>query len=560
MDLELLRDNPFFLDDEAVSWVLKTKGSLSLKEKIGQIFIPICVDYGKDNLQRILRYRPGGIHQFLRADLKTLRSTTETLQKSTSIPLLMTADIEFNISNILLEGTRLPMELGVAATGDVAMARRMGIVAGREGRYCGFNWSFTPSVDISYNLQSPVAGNFSFGDSPDTVIEMATEYIKGMQSQGIAACAKHWPGDGMDDRDHHLVTSRNPMDMKQWRKTYGKVYQGVINAGVKTIMSTHITLPAYYREKNSKITADKIFPGSISKELNLDLLRKEFGFNGLIVSDATSMAGLTSQGRRSQIVPMVVENGCDVFLFSVDDDLDHAFLMKGAESGLLSVERLEDAVTRVLALKASLGLHKHQKEGAFIPPDSEKKSYIRSKDHIAWETEIAEKSITLVKDTQHLLPLTPEKHRKILFINGMIKDPEASGPPLLIPALLEDAGFELSEYNEDTFVDPDIFDVILYLAANQPGYFKGNYRISWDEMQRGYAKGMSRYWHLIPTLFISMGNPYHLYEIPRCKTYINAYSPIEPVQRALVDVILGKKPFLGQSPVDAFCGLEEARY
>jgi len=559
MDLDMMRGNPFFLDDEAVSWVQETKSSMTLREKIGQVFIPICTDYSEKNIQRLLHYKPGGIHQFLGTDPETLRETTKILQKNTSIPLLMTADIEFNIANMLPQGTRLPMQLGVAATGDVAMARRMGIIAGREGRYCGFNWSFTPSVDISYNLQSPVAGNFSFGDSPENVTAMATEFIKGMQSQGVAACAKHWPGDGMDDRDHHLVTSRNPMDMKQWRKTYGKVYQAVIDAGVRTIMSTHITLPAYYREKYPKITADRIFPGSISKELNLDLLRKELGFDGLIVSDATSMAGLTSQGRRSEIVPLVIENGCDVFLFSIDDDLDHAFLMKGAESGLLSMERLEDAVTRVLALKASLGLHKEQKEGDFLPPDSEKKSYIRSKDHIAWETEIAEKSITLVKDTQHLLPLTPEKHRKILFINGMIKDPEDSGPPLLIPALLEDAGFEVSEYGEETFVDPDIFDVILYLAANQPGYFKGSYRINWNKMQQGYAKGMSRYWHLISTIFISMGNPYHLYEIPRCKTYINAYSPIEPVQRALVDAILGKKPFLGQSPVDPFCGLEEAR-
>ena len=140
MDLDMMRGNPFHLDSEAVSWVQKTKDSMTLREKIGQIFIPICADYSRENIQRLLRYKPGGIHQFLRTDLKKLRSTTETLQKSTSIPLLMTADIEFNISNMLSSGTHLPMELGVAATGDVAMARRMGIIAGREGRYCGFNW------------------------------------------------------------------------------------------------------------------------------------------------------------------------------------------------------------------------------------------------------------------------------------------------------------------------------------------------------------------------------------------------------------------------------------
>jgi beta-N-acetylhexosaminidase len=324
-------------------------------------------------------------------------------------------------------------------------------------------------------------------------------------------------------------------------------------------MSAHITLPAYYREKDPYISADKIMPASTSKELNMELLRGELGFNGLIVSDATSMAGLTSLGRREHIVPMVIECGCDVFLFSVDDDLDLALLMKGAESGILSKERLEDAVTRILALKASLGLHKNRKEGDFIPSETERKTCFRSKEHVAWELEMAEKSITLVKDTQHLLPLMPEKHRRILLIHGMNRDAIDSGPSLIIPSLLEDSGFEVSEYQEDTFVDPDIFDVVLYLAAKQSGYCKGNCRIDWDELHWGQARTMNRYWHIIPTLFISMGNPYHLYEVPRCKTYINAYSPIEPVQRALVDALLGRKPFVGQNPVDPFCGLEEAR-
>lgn len=559
MDLDLLRGNPFFLDDEAVSWVLKTKESLSLKEKIGQVFIPICVNFGKENLKRILRYKPGGVHRFLHEDGKTLRSAAEFLQKNSSIPLLMTTDFEFNCFNSLPEGTHLPTQLGVAATGDTAMARRMGVVAGREGRYCGFNCSFTPSVDISYNFQNPVVGNLSFGDSPEMVTTMAVEYIKGMQSQeGMAAGAKHWPGDGIDDRDQHLVTARNSMGMKRWRGTYGKVYQTIIDAGVKIVMSAHITLPAYYREKNAETGADKILPASISKELNLELLRGELGFNGLIVSDATSMAGLTSLGRREHIVPMVIESGCDVFLFSVDDDLDLALLMKGAESGLLSTERLEDAVTRVLALKASLGLHRQQKEGTFLTPDSERTSYFRTKEHTVWESEIAERSITLVKDTQQLLPLTPERHRKVLMIHGMKRDVADFGLPLIIPSLLEDEGFEVTEYREDTFVDPDIFDLVLYLAAKQSGFCRGSYRIDWEDLQRGQARAMNRYWHIIPTLFISMGNPYHLYEVPRCKTYINAYSPIEPVQRVLVDALLGKKPFSGRSPVDPFCGLEES--
>jgi beta-N-acetylhexosaminidase len=558
MDLDLLKSKPFYLDDEAVSWVHKTKKNLTLKEKIGQIFIPFCDDHGKENLKRLLHYKAGGIHSLLREGCETLRSTADYLQKRSSIPLLMTADMEFNPLNSLPEGTHLPSQLGIAATGDFAMARKMGMIAGREARYCGLNWSFTPSVDISRNFRNPIAGDLSFGNNPDTVAAMGTEYIKGLQSQGMAACAKHWPGDGIDDRDQHLVTTRNSMNMTEWRESFGRVYQAVIDAGVKTVMSAHITLPAYYRDKYPDITADKIFPGSISRELNLELLRRELGFNGLIISDATTMAGLTSQGLREHIIPLVIENGCDMFLFSVDDDMDLALLMKGAESGFLSAKRLEDAVIRVLALKASLGLHKKQEDGVFMPANSEFKLFVRSKNHITWEKEITEKSITLVKDTQNLLPLNADVDRRILIIHDMKWFPDDSRPPLIIPSILEDSGFEVTEYQHDTYVDPDIYDVVLYLVAGQPGYRNGSYRVNWDEIQRGFLKGMNRYWHLIPTLFISMGNPYHLYEIPRCKTYINAYSPVEPVQKALVDGILGKKNFFGMNPVDPFCGLEEA--
>jgi len=558
MDLDVLRGNPFYLDDEAIFWVLAIRNSLTLKEKIGQLFIPICVDYRKKNLQRLLRYIPGGIHQFIGTPLKTLRKTAEFLQENSSVPLLMTADIDFNIDNNFLEGTHLPNQLGVAATGDISMARRMGTVAGREGRYCGLNWSFTPNVDISYNFRNRVVSTHSFGSNPETISDMAREYITAMQLEGMAACAKHWPGEGTDDRDQHLVTIRNYMDMKHWRKTFGNVYKAVIDSGVKTIMSAHITLPAYYREKYPDTTPNGILPGTISKELNIDLLRNEFKFNGLIVSDATSMAGLTSQGPREQIVPMVIENGCDMFLFSVDDDLDLAFLMKGAESGRLSEERIEEAVTRVLALKASLGLHKQRKQGIFLPPESERKHYFRTKEHIQWEMEIAEKSITLVKDTQSLLPLIPEKHRKILIIHQETTDSYSSAPPIIIKALLEDRGFDVSEYQEDTIVDPDIFDVVLYLSDEYTGISKGNLQIKREYLQRGDIRVMNRYWHMIPTLFVSMGNPYHLYGIPRCKTYINAYSSIEPVYKALIDVLTGKKPFCGKNPVDPFCGLEDA--
>jgi beta-N-acetylhexosaminidase len=558
MDINLMRLNPFYLDDKAVSWVIKTRNAMTLKEKIGQLFIPFCTDVSEKNLRLLLRYKPGGIHRLLRVPTKKLRQSAELLQKNSEVPLLMSADIEFYAVNHFLEGTRLQNELGIASTGDIAMAGRMGTVAGREGRYCGFNWSFTPCVDSGYNFRNPVVGTNCFGNDSEMIKAMSMAYILAMQAEGMAACAKHWPGDGVDDRDQHLVTSHNMMDMKKWRETFGSIYKSVIDSGVKTIMSAHITLPAYYREKDPGISADRILPASISKELNIDLLRGELGFNGLIVSDATSMVGLTSQGPREEIAPMVIENGCDIFLFSLDNDIDLTLILKAAESGRLSRERIDDSVTRILALKASLGLHVQQRKGDFLPPESSRKAYFRTRKHVQWEKEIAEKSITLVKDTQGLLPLSPEKNQKILIIRSKREDSSGRIPALMLRTLLEKSGFNVAEYQDDTIVDPDIFDVVLYLVDERTELFRGS--LLMDDLSSGRVREMNCFWHTIPTLYISMGNPYHLYGVPRCKTYINTYSSIEPVQKALVDALTGKKPFLGRNPVDPFCGLEDARF
>ena len=191
--------------------------------------------------------------------------------------------------------------MGVAACDDPAIAEKMGIVAARECKALGFNWSFTPVVDINYNFKSPIVNIRSFGSDPDKVLRMASAYVKGMQKEGVAACLKHWPGDGMDDRDQHNITSINSMDMESWRNSYGKVYKQLIEEGVMSIMSAHISLPAYYREKDPDFPFEKILPGSLSKELNQELLRGELGFNGLIITDASIMGGYNANGNRREL-------------------------------------------------------------------------------------------------------------------------------------------------------------------------------------------------------------------------------------------------------------------
>ena len=524
------------------------------------MFVPLCMDLSTDTLDRLLAYKPGGIHRLVAQDSLLLRDTAEYLQRKASLPLLLTGDLEFGMLGSLGDrGSCYQTQLGSAATEDSTGAvERMARIAAREGHAMGFNWSFSPVVDINYNFRSSVTATRSFGSNGETVKTLGSAYIAALQAEGMAACAKHWPGDGVDERDQHLVTTHNTMSMAEWEASYGTVYRAMIESGVLSVMSAHITLGAWDRVCDPTVGAEGVLPASISQNLNKRLLRETLGFNGVIISDATGMAGLTSQGGRPDIVPRVINGGCDMFLFSVDDDEDIDILREAVAQGTIPHERVEEAVLRILALKARLGLHKPGAATTSIPTKEEAEAVLGCAEHTRWSTEAAASSITIVKDTANLLPVQPATHRRVLLIEST--PPGIFAPQEATPfgTYLEDAGFDVARMDEETYPSPLLHDLVIYLMNEQRFFGKGSFFASWPDLHHGTMKSMMRTWPEIPTVMISLGNPYHLYDAPRVGTYINAYSAIDPVLRSLVDLITGKAPFRGTSPVDPFCGLADA--
>lgn len=537
-----LKTTPFNLNDDQIKWVNETFQSLTIDEKIGQIFLPNVSPFAmKGELKDILKYHSGGV--FLHISLAGLqRRKVKFLQENSKIPMLVCGDTEMGGFGGIINGTFFHTQMGVGATNNETHAYRMGKVAARENIACGFNWTLAPLVDINYNFQHPLVNIRSFGDRPELVSKMALAYIKGVQEEGMVATAKHWPGDGLDDRDQHLVTTINTFDMDTWHETYGKVYRDIIKAGVKSIMSSHISLPAYDSDNGKSI------PASNSKKLNEDLLRKELGFNGLIVADAIGMGGLNSQGPKTEVYPKLISSGIDILLFSDEREYDFKLLKESIETGVITKKRLEEAAMRVLALKASINLH----EGAVLPSKKQKKRILKSKEHINWSNECIKDSITLVKDTQNLLPISPEKYKKVLLVRtgdfGIITRK--------FKGLLKAKGFEVEKYKKGIRKIFPNYDLIVFLTTIICGMGKNSIRAV--DLSRDY--GMMRCVHNEkPTLFISMANPYQLYEIPTMKTLVNTYNPTKRSQKILVDLITGILPFKGLSPVDAFCGLEDAK-
>lgn len=565
-----LKAKPFHLNDEQIKWVEDTLASLSTREKVGQLFCINVVTEGVDDLVAELKkldIQPGS-YMTRSMPAKAVQENFRQLQAYAKLPLLLAANLERGADGVCDEGTCFGTQMEVAATNDLEMSYKSGLVCGREGAALGCNWNFGPILDIDTNFHNPITNTRVSSSDPEKVLEMNRAFIRGMKETGMAVSIKHWPGDGRDERDQHMVTSINSSTVEEWDATYGRIYRAMIEEGAETLMSAHIMLPAYSRKLRPGIKDEEILPGSLSYELNNDLLRGQLGFNGLIVSDATTMNGFMQTMSRDKAVPTCVANGCDVFLFVCNLEEDFSLMMDGLKNGILTEARLDEAVTRILALKASLGLPEKLAAGTMIP-GPEALEIFRDETHRNWARECADKAVTLVKDTQHILPLDSKKYKRVLLHVlgdvGGYHDPTKDHAKRFIEQL-EKRGFEITLFDgtkpDMQYIGTSVkslkerFDLILYFANIKTSGSDTVARIRWEGPG---ALNSTRYIYDIPTVFVSVDNPYHLLDAPKVKTFINGYTPSPFVVDAVVEKLVGESEFKGVNPVDPFCGLWNAR-
>lgn len=562
-----LKAKPFYLQEEDIQWVKNTLDSMDLDAKVGQLFCPLGMNDDQTELQDMLEnYQPGGI-MYRPGEGVGVQATHRYLQDNSRIPLLVSANLEAGGNGIASEGTYFGKQMQVAATDNVEMGYRLGQIAGREGKAVGCNWAFAPVVDIDMNFRNPITNIRTYGSDPERVLRMGKAYVKGVQETGVAASIKHFPGDGVDDRDQHLHISINSLSVEDWDQTYGMVYKGLIDEGAMTVMIGHIMLPAYSRALSPDIRDEELMPATLSPELLNGLLRDKLGFNGMIVTDAATMAGFTMAMKREIAVPKSIAAGCDMFLFNRNMPEDYKYMKQGIENGILTMERLDEAVTRILALKASLGLHRKQQEGKLVPgPDA--LSVMKCEEHEKWAQECADQAITLVKDTQSLLPISPERHKRILFfsLGDEVGHYSSEVSYRTLVEQLEREGFVVDIFNREnldfswmmTSIESltDKYDLAIYCANIVTMSNQTVVRINWAP-----PMGADMPWFLqeLPTLFISTASPYHLQDVPQVKTFINTYSSSEYVYEALVEKLLGRSPFKGVNPVDPFCNYWESK-
>ena len=581
-----LKANPFYLSDEDIRWVEETRDAMSTEQKAGQIFCALGIGDDEGMLRGMIdgigiggiMYRPG--------PKAVVQNTHRKIQNMAKIPLLLAANTEAGGSGLSFEGTGFGAPMAVAATHDPETAYRMGYVACREGAAMGLNWSFAPIIDIDREFHNPITNTRTFGSDPEMVLKCASRYLDAADECGVAVSIKHFPGDGVDERDQHILTSVNSLSCEEWMESYGHIYKTLIDQGAKTVMVGHIAQPAWAKRINPSISKrDALCPASLSKEILTGLLRGELGFNGLVSTDSSAMVGFTAAMPRSRAVPTAIEAGCDMVLFNKDIREDYGYVLKGLENGLLSMERLNDAVTRILATKAALGLHKKQKEGTLVP-GPEALEEVGCEKHRAWSLECADKAVTLVHDRQNLLPISPKKFRRV-YLNVIQKSLEPNDPTVLQwKKLFEDEGFEVTVRDRRVSIEPSDFDtpelppekaalmaelyrgvedmkknydLYVYIANMQNASNNTTLRLNWNVC---FGLGDDAPWLCaeIPVMMISTGYPYHLFDAPMIDTFINAYSNEPQYKNAVMNKIMGRSEFKGVSPVDPYCGKDYLKF
>lgn len=591
-----MKAKPFYLDDEACKWVEDTIADMTIEEKIGQLFFNMGSSREEEYLKMTVeKYHIGGI-RYNPAPAAAVHEQNRILQENSKIPLIIACNTEKGGNGACTDGTPIGQQTKIGATGDKKYAYELGRVSNKEAASIGCNLSFAPVSDILYNWENPVIGLRTYGNDAAKVCEMTKAYMDGAHTNpGFCCAAKHFPGDGLDFRDQHVANSINTMSCEEWDESFGKVYQNLIDNGLEAIMAGHIMQPAYTRYFNPDIKDEDIQPATLSPELIEGLLRKKLGFNGMVLTDASHMVGLTCRMKRSDMIPAAIAAGVDMFLFFNEMDEDFESMMKGYQNGVITEERLSDALHRILALKAHMGLHKKAKT-EIVPPVSVMEEVIGCEEHKAIAKEIADKGITLVKYLdEDVLPMKPEKYKRIMIVpvgglqaNGLGAIIGKVGGGKKSPA--ESLCDKLKEKGFDAFIYESPIAKIMReaeAAGKKPDfnlYFAGKtpireFREGQDliitlvDIPGGFQAvarpgfGMTKgggeipwYVHELPVIVVGTNQPFVLADIPQARTYINTYDSEEHTFDALVEkLMVGKDAFKGEDPIDAFCGMWDTR-
>jgi beta-N-acetylhexosaminidase len=567
--------SPIRLTRDGEKWAQKTLRKMTLEEKVGQVFMIWCrasflnlenPEYLqlRDSMQK---YHVGGfamtVHvdgpYLLRSEPYEAAELLNRLQHDSKLPLLFAADFERGVSMRLMGTTAFPHAMAFGGDGKPEDAEEFGRISAEEARAIGIQWNFFPDADVNSNPVNPIINTRSFGEDPRRVGDLVAAYIKGAHEGGMLTTVKHFPGHGDTATDSHLGVASVNVDRAHLESIELPPFRQAIAAGVDSVMVAHVTVPALDPDPNHVAT--------ISPEIVSDLLQKQLGFNGIVVTDALDMAGLTHlfANNIGRAAVEAFKAGNDVLLIPADFPASYDAMVEAVHSGEITRERLDKSVLKILRTKASLGLQQ-----ARMVDLEEISARVGKPENLTFGQQVANDAVTLVRDNGRILPLKSkgtakgglpyttqeETHNQVvavIFSDDMRTEsgrafgrelrariPDARViylDPRVAGAMADDT---MKAVNEASTVMAAVYVVP---TAGKIGNTVAMADATGTLLQRMLNEGAAK------TVVIAMGNPYLASDFPQVENYMCTFSNATVSELAAVKALFGEIPIRGHLPV-----------
>ena len=543
---------------EEDAWVELTLAGMTLREKAGQLMMPMVLGgyapVGSPEYRRIQRaiVRDGIGGLIVSAGSPTeVAAKLNTYQNMAQVPLLVGADLETGAgfrfdgtihvpgATYLGGATTFPSLMAIAATGEARYAFEAGRVTGLEAMALGVHVPFAPVLDVNNNADNPIINVRSFGEDPLQVAEFGRRFVEGLQSTGAVATGKHFPGHGNTETDSHLDLPVIPLTRLQLDSVELVPFRAAIDEGIGAIMSAHVALP--------QITEGPGVPSTLSRNVLTGLLREHLGFDGLVITDAMDMYAIDRRFSRGEAAVRAVEAGADIVLMPPDVTAAIEGVVDAVADGRIPRARLDGSVRRVLAAKARAGLHRTRQTEI-----RDLQRTVGVPEHLSLSNEIAERSITLLRNQGSLIPLRGSPNGRVLSVSYRRTSDLLAGRAfnrrlrdtyrrLRTETVFRDTDARDYEELRDRARGMDLVIVSVYVTAVPQG---GDPAV--PERFSGFIDDLRE--DGVPHIVISFGNPYLLRDFPGARAYMLAWSGADASQRAAARALFGEIEIQGRTP------------
>jgi beta-N-acetylhexosaminidase len=566
---------PLRLSRDGEKWAEKTLRKLSLEEKVGQVFMIWCRAsfLNRENPEYLQwreameKYHVGSfamtVHVdgpfLLRSEPYEAAELANRLQHDSKLPLLFAADFERGVSMRLLGTTTFPHAMAFGAVGSEKDAEDFGRITGMEARAIGIHWNFFPDADVNSNPANPIINTRSFGEDPKQVGDLVTAYIKGAHEAGMMVTVKHFPGHGDTATDSHLGVASVNGDRARLDSIELPPFQQAIKAGVDSVMVAHVTVPALDPDPNHVAT---ISPAIVS-----DLLEKQLGFQGLVITDALDMAGLTHlfANNIGRAAVEAFKAGNDMLLIPADLPASYNAMLAAVRSGEISRERLDRSVLKILNTKGSLGLQE-----ARTVDTNGLASSVGKPENLAFGQQIADAALTLVRDNGKVLPLKhkgtvqsalpymtkEETHNQVVAVifSDDVRTDSGRAFAREFRARVPDARVVYVDPRVAGGMSPEVLQAVdqaqtvvaaVYVIptagkiGNSVALADATGALLQQVLDHAAAK----------TAVVAMGNPYLASDFPRIENYMCTFSNASVSEIGAVKALFGEIPIHGHLPV-----------